>query len=87
MYDEVKRLQTLSLTPSAVLGLDELARARGIIRSELVEQIGRGIIPLPSHIPLPSLSPHYPLWWWGFYLCLCFNILRYNTQTNYLSSI
>ncbi len=48
MYGEVKRAQTLSLTRTAVLGLDELARSRGISRSELVEQVGRGIIPLPS---------------------------------------
>ena len=48
MYDEVKRPQTLSLTRTAVFGLDELARERGISRSELVEQVGRGIIPLPS---------------------------------------
>ncbi|MBE9233758.1 ribbon-helix-helix protein, CopG family [Cuspidothrix issatschenkoi LEGE 03284] len=46
MYDEVKAKQTLSLTPTAVKGLDKLAESLGISRSEVVEQIGRGIIPL-----------------------------------------
>lgn len=48
MYDEVKRSQTFSITPTAVSGLKELAQARGISTSELIERIGRGIISLPS---------------------------------------
>ena len=47
MYDEVKRAQTFSITPTAVSGLKELAQARDISSSELIERIGRGIIPLP----------------------------------------
>lgn len=45
-YDEVKTKQTLSLTPTAVKGLDQIAESLDISRSELVERIGRGIIPL-----------------------------------------
>jgi hypothetical protein len=45
-HDEVKKQTNLSLTPTAVEGLDAIAKERGISRSELVEQIGRGIIPL-----------------------------------------
>lgn len=45
-YDEVKTKQTLSLTPTAVQGLDKIAESLDISRSELVERIGRGIIPL-----------------------------------------
>lgn len=46
LYDEVKTKQTLSLTRTAVKGLDEMAEALNISRSELVERVGRKIIPL-----------------------------------------
>ncbi|MBD2255194.1 hypothetical protein H6G14_28655 [Nostoc parmelioides FACHB-3921] len=46
IYDELKTKQTLTLTPTAVKGLDKIAELLGISRSELVERIGRGIIPL-----------------------------------------
>ncbi len=46
MYDEVKGTKTLSLTETAVHGLDKQAKALGISRSELVERIGRGAISL-----------------------------------------
>lgn len=52
IYDELKTKQTLTLTPTSVKGLDKIAELLGISRSELVERIGRGIIPLaamPSH--------------------------------------
>ncbi len=52
MYDEVKGTKTLSLTKTAVQGLDRQAKALGISRSELVERIGRGAISLV--IPLGS---------------------------------
>ena len=45
-YDEPKKKQTFSLTPTAIEGLDKLAAPLDISRSELVERIGRGIIPL-----------------------------------------
>ncbi len=46
-YDEVKTRINLSLTPTAVKGLDELTSEMGLAsRSDLVEQIGRRILPL-----------------------------------------
>ncbi|MBW4639122.1 MAG: hypothetical protein KME05_12970 [Gloeocapsa sp. UFS-A4-WI-NPMV-4B04] len=47
-YDEMKRRVNIALTPTGVNGLENLAEAWGLSKSELVEQIGRGIIPLPS---------------------------------------
>ena len=46
LYDEVKKRVNLSLTPSAIAGLDKLSQELNLSRSELVEQIGRGSIPL-----------------------------------------
>lgn len=46
IYEEVKGLVSLSLTPTGVKGLDGLAVEAGLSRSELVEQIGRGLIPM-----------------------------------------
>ncbi len=40
-YDEKKEKETLSLTPTAVKRLDELAKLLNVSRSELVERIGR----------------------------------------------
>jgi hypothetical protein len=34
------------LTPTSINGLDTLATSLGMSRSELVERIGRGIIPI-----------------------------------------
>lgn len=44
LYDEVKRSYSVSLTPTGVEQLDLLAQKKGLKRSELVEQIARGII-------------------------------------------
>lgn len=44
MYSETKKSTTVGLTPTATRGLDQMAAARGISRSELVERIGRGIL-------------------------------------------
>jgi len=44
LYDETKAKWGLSLTPTAVRGLDELAEEFNVSRSELVERIGRKII-------------------------------------------
>ncbi|MEL6442218.1 MAG: ribbon-helix-helix protein, CopG family [Cyanobacteria bacterium J06621_8] len=46
LHDEVKKRVNLSLTPTAIAGLDKLAEESDLSRSELVEQIGRGMIPL-----------------------------------------
>ncbi len=42
-WDEVKKRVNISLTPTAIAGLDELASAEGTSRSEFVERIGRKI--------------------------------------------
>lgn len=43
-YDELKKIVSVSLTPTALLGLDNLSRAYMVSRSELIERIGRQII-------------------------------------------
>lgn len=42
LQDEVKKRVNMTLTPTATEGLDSLAQSKGVSRSELVEQIGRG---------------------------------------------
>lgn len=54
VYDEVKSSQTLCLTKTAVKGLDEKAKRLGISRSEFVEQVGRGIIPVGVNTALST---------------------------------
>ena len=56
LHDEVKKRVNLSLTPTAIAGLDKLAQEFDLSRSELVEQIGRGKLPL---IGQRSLSEEY----------------------------
>ena len=56
LYDEVKKRVNLTLTPTAIAGLDELAKELHLSRSELVEQIARGIIPLAEQ---KSLSEEF----------------------------
>ena len=56
LYDEVKKRVNLTLTPTAISGLDELAAELDISRSELVEQVGRGLIPLAEQ---KSLSEEF----------------------------
>ena len=46
LYNEVKKRVNLSLTPTAIAGLDKLSQELNLSRSELVEQIGRGSIPI-----------------------------------------
>lgn len=43
IWDEVKKNLHLTLTPTAISGLDELAESEGMSRSEFVERIGRRI--------------------------------------------
>jgi metal-responsive CopG/Arc/MetJ family transcriptional regulator len=45
-WGEPKQRVNMSLTPTAIKQLDELAQQRDLSRSELVERIGRGIITL-----------------------------------------
>ena len=56
LHDEVKKRANLSLTPTAIAGLDKLSQELNLSRSELVEQIGRGLIPLAEQ---RSLSEEY----------------------------
>lgn len=46
MYNEVKGRYNMTLTPTAVKGLDALAQSMNLSRSELVEQFGRGLLPI-----------------------------------------
>ena len=48
LYNELKRCLNLTLTPTAIARLDECAQAWKLSKSALVEQIARGIIPLPN---------------------------------------
>ena len=43
-YNELKLRTTVSITPTALEGLNDLSRSRNISRSELIEQIGRKLI-------------------------------------------
>lgn len=43
-YGEKKCYMNNSVTPTAQAGLDKLARAMGISRSEFLERIGRGLL-------------------------------------------
>ena len=66
LYDEVKKRVNLSLTPTAIAGLDKLSQELNLSRSELVEQIGRGLIPLAEQRSLSeefviSLTQSLPL--------------------------
>ena len=47
-YDEMKKRVGISVTPTALEGFDEHATTWDVSKSELIERIGRGIIPLPS---------------------------------------
>jgi len=51
IYSETKKSISVGLTPTATRGLDQLAAAWGISRSELVERIGRNILQITVCIP------------------------------------
>ncbi|WP_299484766.1 ribbon-helix-helix protein, CopG family [Acaryochloris sp. IP29b_bin.137] len=55
LYDEVKGQVNLSLTATGVKGLDELAKQMGLSRSEFIEQVGRGLLPVLSPDELTAL--------------------------------
>jgi hypothetical protein len=44
MYDELKKIVSVSITPTAQAGLAQLSEQLNISRSELIERIGRGIL-------------------------------------------
>jgi metal-responsive CopG/Arc/MetJ family transcriptional regulator len=44
VYDELKARITVSITPTAIKGIDALAMELGVGRSEVIEQIGRGLL-------------------------------------------
>lgn len=43
-YNEMKARITVSITPTAVNGIDAIAGSLNISRSELLERIGRGML-------------------------------------------
>ncbi|MBD2254451.1 hypothetical protein [Nostoc parmelioides] len=45
-YDELKKIVSVSLTPTALAGIDKISRDYMISRSEFLERIGRSIIRL-----------------------------------------
>lgn len=53
LHDELKQQTNLSLTQTAVKGLDTLAQARGLSRSELVERLGRQVLPIGETASVP----------------------------------
>lgn len=42
VYDELKKIVSFSITPTAQVGLEQLSEQLNISRSELIERIGRG---------------------------------------------
>jgi len=46
LWDELKTRTTIALTPTAIAGLDTLANKWQLSRSEFIEHIGRGLIPI-----------------------------------------
>ncbi len=50
IHDEFKERFNLTLTRTGVQGLDALAESLGLSRSEFVERIGRGLIPIASDL-------------------------------------
>ncbi len=53
-WGEVKRSLNLTVTPTAIEGLENLAKAHQLSKSEFVERIGRGIIPVGSSTDTPT---------------------------------
>ncbi|MDF0552676.1 ribbon-helix-helix domain-containing protein [Kamptonema sp. UHCC 0994] len=51
MYDELKKVCTVSVTPTAIKNLDFHAKKSGISRSELIERFARSLNQLPEQPP------------------------------------
>ncbi|MBW4528332.1 MAG: ribbon-helix-helix domain-containing protein [Phormidium tanganyikae FI6-MK23] len=56
-YGEVKQNVSLSLTPTALTGLDQLSQARQLSRSELIERLGQGLFALVEVPKEDSIIP------------------------------
>jgi hypothetical protein len=56
MYGEVKKPLTVSVTPTAVAGLNEQAKEFGISRSELIERIGRRLLVISNFAAQPKAT-------------------------------
>lgn len=61
LYNEVKKQVSLSLTPTAVKKLDDLAKKHRLSRSELIEQIARGSINLAQQDSFSEKYVFYPM--------------------------
>ena len=48
LHDELKGRVTIALTPTGVGGIDAIAKSLDLSRSEVIERIGRGLIPLAT---------------------------------------
>lgn len=59
LHDELKTRVSISLTPTAVMGLDSLAGRQGLSRSELIELIGREKITINSSLEKPESLLRY----------------------------
>ena len=57
LWDEVKIKVTIAITPTALSQLDSLAKKLHLSRSELIEQLGRGVIPIGNPPYLQSPDP------------------------------
>lgn len=60
LYDELKSSLDLTLTPTGKKGLEQQARKWNLSKSELIERIGRGIIPLPSPQEVERMGEYSP---------------------------
>lgn len=54
MYNETKKFVTFTLTPSGIASLDALADQYDVSRSEFVEQVARGVIPVSGRSSQPK---------------------------------
>jgi hypothetical protein len=43
-YDEIKKIASFSITPTAIEGLKKLSSDLNLSRSEMIERIGRGVL-------------------------------------------
>jgi hypothetical protein len=46
IYDELKKVASFSITPTAINGLRKISSELNLSRSELIERIGRGVFAL-----------------------------------------
>jgi len=60
-YEEVKSRVNLALTPTAAEKLKQLAAEYGLSKSEFVEQVARGLIPVGERVSLVLLVLSFSL--------------------------